>query len=369
MPQDRNNYVFGVPGLGPVVAGGCALILLGVAVGMIWRYFDGVKFSNLVRINAERTAVEEPDEVVPVEITESVFGYRALDGVARLDEQQLERPYFAVVFDNMVDARPQHGLASASVVYAAPVEAGITRLLAIFSSGAEVEKIGPVRSARPYFVDIAGEYSAVFAHVGGSPEALDTLKRGGDFHDLNEYWNGQRFWRDKSRYAPHNVYTSSELLEEYAASREWEDSDLSSWIYKDEVKLEDRPDTVVDLVVPARSDAYTATWKFNREDDSYSRYQGDSPHVDALTGEAVRAKNVIVVFADVDVVDDVGRRRIDLESGGDVTVALDGNVYAGTWARNHGRMRFYDASGNEFKLNRGLTWVEIVPIGTEVTGW
>ncbi|OQX70960.1 hypothetical protein B6D52_03035, partial [Candidatus Parcubacteria bacterium 4484_255] len=64
----------------------------------------------------------------------------------------------AIIIDNLSSSWPLFGLNKALVVYEAPVEADITRLLAIFSQDSLPQKIGPVRSARPYFADWAAEY-------------------------------------------------------------------------------------------------------------------------------------------------------------------------------------------------------------------
>src|SRR5690606_23920743 len=125
-----------------------------------------------------------------------------------------------IMIENHYDARPLSGLADASVVYEAPVEGNYTRFLAVFPEDAEVQKIGPVRSARTYYLDWVSEYpDMLYMHVGGSPDALEKIKTHGIF-DFNEFYRGWYYWRDSGRYAPHNVYTSSALfqkaMDEYA---------------------------------------------------------------------------------------------------------------------------------------------------------
>src|SRR3989338_6645600 len=78
-------------------------------------------------------------------------GRRALDGVI-VSPEAAEPDRWAVVVDNMVEARPATGLSQASVIIEAPAEGGITRLLAIFAADATLPKVGPVPSARPYFL-------------------------------------------------------------------------------------------------------------------------------------------------------------------------------------------------------------------------
>ena len=96
---------------------------------------------------------------------------RILDGVYLSDGESEKYPV-AVMIDNKYEARPWSGLSYAGLVFEAPVEGGITRFLAVYSSSREIKKIGPVRSIRPYYLDWASGYGALMAHIGGSPAAL-----------------------------------------------------------------------------------------------------------------------------------------------------------------------------------------------------
>ena len=111
------------------------------------------------------------------------------------------QPY-AVMIDNHPDARPSSGLAAANLVFEVPVEGGMTRYMAVFDATTTVDQIGPVRSARPYFVELADALGAVYAHVGGSPDGLNLITSLPKFRDLNEFWNGKYFWRSAKRDAP-----------------------------------------------------------------------------------------------------------------------------------------------------------------------
>jgi hypothetical protein len=101
------------------------------------------------------------------------------------------------MIDNSVFARPPSALSRAGLVYEAEVEGNATRLMAIFSSGKDLNEIGPVRSARPYFIEWAKEFGAPYVHCGGSPEALAILAKGGII-DINEFYGGAYFWRDET---------------------------------------------------------------------------------------------------------------------------------------------------------------------------
>ena len=141
---------------------------------------------------------------------------------------------FAVMVENSAEAWPLSGLDQAFLVIEAPVEAKIPRLEGFYYLGQkEVEKIGPVRSARPYYVDWAEEFGALYAHVGGSPAALKQITASNDLFDLNEFWHGPNFWREAFRFIPHNVYTSTELLTQ-AFSNQTSSTDYGLWAFKDD---------------------------------------------------------------------------------------------------------------------------------------
>lgn len=333
-----------------------------VGVGVLgWTYIRGGGWEERSGFFGRAGKVAEEVPAVP----EPPTFRRALDGVP-VPEGTPEPDYFAVAIDNIAEALPQSGVAKAPLVIEAPVEGGLTRLFAIFPSDATVEKLGPVRSARPYFVDWADEYGAMFVHVGGSPEALEKLK-GSDVRDLNEFFNGKYFWRDTARRAPHNTYVSSEKLAAALAARPRKDGPLSPWKFKEDMPPEDRPTDQFEVAIGEQG-KWRVRWRYDRDANAYSRILAAGPQKDA-DGTPILAKNVLVQFATVRVLDSLGRRKIDTASGGEAMALLDGRLVAGTWKRNKadGRTRFYDSADNELSINAGVTWIEVVPIGTPVT--
>lgn len=309
---------------------------------------------------APNKQTKPPTIVIPAHVMkpEPVVERRAIDGMP-LAEGAVQPSYYAVMIDNLTDARPQAGPSKASLVIEAPVEGGITRLLAIFSSDAQVRRIGPVRSARPYYVDWAKEYDALYAHVGGSPEALRYLQDGG-FRDFNEYANGRYFWRDASRKAPHQVFTSTDLLGKGAVGSTDVGSSPDPWRFKDLPAADARPKTAHDLLVDYGSPSYAVMWKYDQESGGYRRYQGGRQQFEE-GGQAVLAANVAVQFTDVVSIDDVDRKRVTTSGSGKAVVVRDGIAVAGTWKKSSGeRTKFFDASGKEVEFNAGPTWIEVV---------
>ncbi len=282
---------------------------------------------------------------------------RCIDGVFVENGENNLYP-IAIIIDNHIDARPPSGLSEANLVIEAEAEGGITRFLAIYANNEKISKIGPVRSARPYFVDWANEFSAVFAHCGGSPEALVKIKAD-SLNDLNEFYNDIYFWRDKSKIAPHNVYTSSDLLLSFIKKSDLEKGKYFCWDYKEDIDETDRPlDSKIEIEY--RSVSFSAVWQYDRTNNSYDRYISEKLHKDA-TGEKISAKNIVIQYIEAEEIDELLRLKLEHIGSGRAVVCLDGACEEGTWKKRSktARTRFY-LNNNEVKFNAGNTWIEVV---------
>lgn len=352
---------------------GASIVLFAFALGgaaIVWTFITGgheviSRIPVLSHINSKVRGLDKIEEVVLEEERPSYR--RAIDGV-RIPGEETGTDYIAVVFDNFSAARPGAGIADALLVIEAPVEAGITRLLAFYAYDNGLDRIGPIRSARPYFVDWAEEYDAFFVHVGGSDEALDILRKS-SLRDLNEMTAGAYFERDRTRMAPHNTYTSAGNLDTAIMSRYdgHASTEVAMWEYKDE------PETVIsrdagsgDMSVHYGNSAYVVTWLYQNDDNEYLRQQGGKSYVDEL-GTPVRAKNIVVQYTEVRIIDSIGRRHITTEGDGRALIFRDGEVIEGTWRKNGGRTMFFLEKDEPVLFNAGTTWIEVVPIGTEVS--
>lgn len=300
-----------------------------------------------------------PDEVSPFYPSYEGKIWRKIDGLPASPGNG-NSPIYAVVVENHVDSRPLSGLSRASLVFEAPVEGGITRFLAIFSGDAEINEIGPVRSARPYFIDWADEFGGLLAHVGGSDAALEQIKNGSAPVDLNQYYKSEYFWRDEARFAPHNVYTKSELLGSAANNLKISPPTYDGWKFKEDAPLWARPEkTEIEISSPLK--AYAVKWIYDRAHNNYVRYVGGKIQKDK-NGPAVRAKNVVALKTDIEIIDVVTRRAIQTVGEGEATVFRDGEAIPARWkkADAKARLKFYDADGGEIIFNAGPTWIEIV---------
>ncbi len=266
---------------------------------------------------------------------------------------------FAVMIDNHIAARPWFGVSQANIVYEAEAEGGITRFLAIFSGDAKINKIGPIRSARPYFLDWANEYNPLYVHVGGSPEALANIIKQG-INDMNEFSAGNYFWRDKNRSAPHNVYTNTDLMGAYLADQGYVYEPYFSWQYKNEKNFSQRPEKQ-EIVIPYSLSSYVVSWHYNREHNNYQRYFANNPQIDG-EGKAILAKNIILQYNRAQEIDEKLRLHFDVLGKGMAKICREGTCEDGIWIKKSlsTRTRYYDLQDNEIRFIPGTTWVEVL---------
>lgn len=280
---------------------------------------------------------------------------RLLDGVMVQPENEKLRP-FAVMIDNFSSARPQFGLSAASLVYEAPAEGGITRYLAVFSPDMAPTEIGPVRSARSYFLNWAKELGATYVHVGGSPEALEMAKNLGS-SDLNEFYNGSYFWRTNERTAPHNVLVSGDNLNKYRNDKSETGIELTPWQFKDAATSTSAVTSQITIKYSAGYDVY---WQYQPDTNSYYRYLNNKAHLDN-SGTNINAKNIIVHLTSFRVTDDKLRLEMSTALSGTALLCQDGNCQMGNFKKNStsSRAKYYYKSGEEFIFNAGTTWIEM----------
>lgn len=292
-----------------------------------------------------------------------------LDGKAYPKDKATRHP-LAVVIENHPDGRPQYGYTSASIVYEAITEGGITRTLAIYGPN-DADRIEPIRSARLFFMDWLKEYDAFFAHDGGNEDALANIGAYNikDLSPVTAY-----FHRDSSRAAPHNEYSSTDELYKYASSKGY---DISTSSYETLKFTSERPTATggksVDINF-SKNPTYEVKWQYDSASNSYTRNLAGKVQVDKGSGQQITAKNVIV--------QEVSRTLQPHGSYGDenwvfttvgsgkVQIFTNGVVVEGTWKKSSrdSRTKFYDSSGAEIALVPGQTWYEITaPDVTSVT--
>jgi hypothetical protein len=283
-----------------------------------------------------------------------------------------ERRPIAVMIDDLSPARPQSGLSSADIVWHAPAEGGIPRYMAIFQTDLETA-IGPVRSARSYYVAWATEFKAVYAHAGGSPQALATLRsRGRGQYVWNAEvfrWEGRYFHRSRERYAPHNVYTDGKTLRKLTRTLGAKDGKVVRFA----TFLPDAPDVARPYGGRIRVTyrANTVTYRYHHDSNTYRRTVSvEGAQVDAANGERVAPKNVIVMVVPFAPIGDKKHRlEADLIGSGKAWISTNGRTIVGTWKKGSQTKptRFYDRAGNRITLTVGQTFIQVVPSRGDVS--
>lgn len=284
--------------------------------------------------------------------------------------QGTDRP-IAVMIDNHNGAWPQAGLQKAYMVYEMIAEGGETRLMAMFK-GVEVEKIGPVRSARHYFLDYAMENDAIYVHFGESPQADKDIKK----YSINEIdgivEDGTTFWRVKDKASPHNAVTSMAKLIESAKNKKYKMTSTEESVLNyvtDEVDLEEGQGAV-SVTIP-HSQLQTVKYLYDEENKVYERYARGKEQTDWDTGNVITTKNIIITFCDNYTLADTenkgrqGLKNIGTFDGYYITNGKAIKIKCIKDARDE-QTKYQDLEGNEIKVNDGNTFVNICPIEAKV---
>ena len=281
-----------------------------------------------------------------------------------------DRP-IAVMIDNHSGAWPQAGLNQAYMVYEIIVEGGETRLMALFK-GQNIDKIGPVRSARHYFLDYAMENDAIYAHFGWSPQAQSDISKYSidNINGITE--STSTFWRVKDKNSPHNAVTSTEALLKVAKAKGYKTtSDRESVLnyVTDEVLLEDGQDATT-VTIP-HSTLQTVRYEYDAENKVYKRFARNKAQTDWDTGDPITTKNIIITFCDNYTLSDSenkgrqGLKNIGTFDGYYITNGKAIKIKCIKEARNLQTV-YQDLEGNEIDVNDGNTWVNICPTDADV---
>jgi len=278
----------------------------------------------------------------------------------------------AVMIDNVGDARPQVGLNDAYMVYEIIVEGKLTRLMALFKD-VDLDKIGPIRSSRHYFLDYALENDAIYVHYGWSPKAKSDIKSldVDNINGINE--SSSSFWRVRDKSAPHNVVTSTEKILKIAKRKGYSTTTEKESVLNyvtEEVDLAEGIDAL--RITLPYSSSYKVTYKYDEETKRYTRGYNKTTQKDWESGELVTTKNIIVTFARNKALNDgSGKDRQDLSNIG----TLDGYYITNGKAikiecykaSRTAQTIYRDLEGNEIEVNDGNTFVQIVPLGANIT--
>ena len=398
---------------------GLFLIITGISY-FLFDTFLPINKSNLTTLNPNNTDQNNntnpgKQELYPGPKTEAC----PINGKLYTKEEksiwETRRPLM-VMIENHEDSRPQSGLQTADIVYEAIAEGGITRFMGVFYcgqvAGSESSKydVGPVRSARTYFLDLASEYSdyPLYNHVGGANCSAatnggpcTTNKKAQAIEQIAGYgWNNQGTWSDLSQFSlsykacrrepdrtgderatEHTMYCSTKELWNIAESRgltnntvakktAW-DKNYRAWLFKQVDKANSAPTaTNISFDFWTGYKDYSVSWKYDSANNNYQRYNGGVAHIDFNTSNTITAKNIIIQFAkETRSVDEHLHNLYEVIGSGNGVLLQNGEKTEITWSKVNrlSRTIYKDKSGKEINFVAGNIWIEILPLNTEVS--
>jgi len=280
-----------------------------------------------------------------------------------------QRPVSCMI-GNTENACPQFGIGEADIIYEAPVEGGLTRLMGIFQDYSKLVKLGSVRSSRLYYAYYSMGFDAIYLHYGQASYATSFLESG-QIDDLNglDYKVDQAvIFRDTSKSAPHNAYATGEGLVAGISLKGYqtdyaEDFEGGYVFAPEDAQTELSGDTVADAAkVQTGYQANQPWFEYHEDDGLYYRFQYGAKHIDGTTGEQLKVKNILLQNSNVRTLDDKGYLEIDTAGEGTGWYVTNGKAEEITWKRDDvfSPTHYYDSTGSEIQLNRGRTWVCII---------
>lgn len=374
------------------------IILFGISTSITYSVFSGAK---IVPGNKDLVTALPTSEGGVVEIdandpkTEMCPLNGAMKSVKAKDAWQQRIP-LAVMIENHEESRPQSGLSSADVVYEAVAEGGITRFMGIYLCNLGDVQVGPVRSARTYFLDWLGDWttkfgSPLYAHVGGAntpgpADALGQIIRY-KINDLNQFSIGfPTFWRDYQRLGhpvatEHTMYSTTEKLWEVGAKRKMFDpakspfeawsATFTPWTFKDG-KAGTGPQKVTVDFWESQKD-YQVVWTYDTATNTYKRQNGGDAHNDLNVKKQLGPTNVVIQFQKESNANDGYPGNVHLLYGttgsGKALFFIDGKATEGKWTKptRTSRTKYTDNTGKEIEFSKGQIWIETVPEGSKVS--
>ncbi|MCM1498630.1 MAG: DUF3048 domain-containing protein [Clostridium sp.] len=321
----------------------------------------------------EETTEEPPaTEATTEEVTEDPhegLSYNELTGEWSADFVS-KRPV-AVMINNLKEALPSSSTKKADIIYECMVEGGITRIMPIFSDYEALEKIGSVRSARHYYINIANEYDAIYVHYGQSKPAKEILDKK-VINNINGLTYDAGFYRDNNRVAPHNAYTTGERIvqgiDDFGYSADYEDTHEKVLSFQEEdTDLENG--TAAETIHVNFSNYSKPYFIYNADTKLYDRYEYDAPQVDDQEDEnnnVLTFKNVIIQVSSYECINpENDLQELTQVGDGQGYYCTNGKSVPITWKKEAkgAKTKYYLEDGSELLLNPGKTWISIIGSG------
>ncbi|ASN07000.1 DUF3048 domain-containing protein [Virgibacillus necropolis] len=322
---------------------------------------EGTATNNQDKENAVEEKANTPETHQSAEFVYPLTGMEA--------DKQVENRTIGIMVNNHAKARPQTGLSKADIVFEILAEGPITRFLALFQSELP-DVVGPVRSAREYYFELANGYNALYVYHGAANFVNDMIQeRGiehlnGSLHDND----GHLFERESFRKAPHNSYVQVGAIYDVAESKGYSvkaNDKALPFLNENEIK-EIAGDSASHIkIVYSDQPEEIVEYDYDEELGKYKRYSDQDQTVELNSNEPILVDNIFVVKTDHEVIDDAGRRAVDLTSGGEGYLVQKGKIQKLNWKNQNGRI-IPVKDGKPVGFVPGKTWINVVPLNTPI---
>ncbi len=325
-----------------------------------------------VETQAPEVETEEPAEILPDGMARSYT-----TGLMVTTEEAQKRPVAMMVPEDKA-AQPQYGISLADVVYEFEAEGGISRQMMIYSDYSGLEKWGNIRSAREYFIATALAWDAIYIHFGGAAAAYDIYFFNNAIDDIDFYEGpfGPYFFRSKDKKAPHNAYTSTDLIDKCIEKMGYETT-VREDKFDGYFKFNKDDANEIELADGQAAAAVSGYFRYSKPyyvyDDStklYTRYIHGEKQVDGFNNQAMEFKNIILQYTEVEsYLDSQNHDRVDIDivGSGRGLYATNGKAIPITWQCDGDGLvtHYYTADGKELVINQGKTMVAVIDFDDE----
>jgi hypothetical protein len=288
-----------------------------------------------------------------------------------MDAETLSLRPYAVVFGNTQASLPQSGLAAADIIYEVLSEGVITRIIAVYKD-INAPRIGSVRSLRGYFLHFMNDHDAIVVHHGTSTEGGTAMWEQNTNNINGSHYDGSTFWRDPFRWSrpnlrEHSSFTSAENLISRANNLRYRTTtEVAEGIFGfyGVQTVPNGGEAVAERITIPYGQGFRPVFVFDRDTQTYDRFQYNAAHIDDATGEQISVTNVVVQIVESWLIpgDSAGRRNFQLIGSGGGWLFTAGTVVPLTWSKAdvNSPTVWMDADGNKLNLNPGQTWVNVL---------
>lgn len=323
----------------------------------------------------EDSGQEETPDPVPEPVPELPVPENPLTGLP-MDPARVNLRPVAVMLNNVKKAQPQLGVSQADMIYEAPAEGGVTRMMAVYQSMDGVGNLGSIRSTRPYYLEIALGHDALLVHAGASFEAYRNIPAWGvdNMDGVRGSGDAAIFWRDADRRKTmgyeHSMLTSGANVQEYLDKGRYRTEHTEEYIWSQQYADEAAPvDGMTAERVDIKYSSYkTGVFQYDSNGGTYLVSQYGGPYADGNNGAQVRVKNLLILKTTSTVLDEEGRLQVQLTYG-DGFFCCGGKcvpIHWGKAARNSPFV-YLQEDGTPLALGRGNSYICITDQHCTVT--